>query len=480
MIRKISVIFAVIVLVLICTVFFTAYVFGIKAEDAYHKWVDHWAHVSSLRVVSKKYDRGWFSSNAETIFEYSNSRGLILTLSEHDFLVHGPIALRGIFQHKISREPFLARIKTEVRGQLNNQSELGDMIRLLPPLEVDTVFSLQGDGTSKISMQSFSYRHEKLKEFLTWEGLSGNSTFVPKGNKFRMDLNLPGLEVVDEDLSASFSKAEIVLTLDHAEKNINAQLDSMSLRTKDIEIHNLSGGSEEIRSLSMNDLESSWSSEVKDGLINGSQKIGFEKLTVNDSNKFGPGALEFSMRNINSDAINEINKSIDSLGGDLIADQQMQLRTLGRIIKYLPQLADDHAEFEITRLSLHTPDGEFMAKAKVHIDGNSSQLKLNPFYAIEAVNADVMISVPRAMLEHIIKEITREEIKETIERKGREIPPDDQLSLLAESASNEKIKSLLRLNIFAFTDNRYQLKLVYSKGALELNGTSIPIPFVSP
>jgi uncharacterized protein YdgA (DUF945 family) len=480
MIGKFSIILAIIAFIFILAVGVTTFVFGIKAENAYSKWVEHWAEVSNLRVVSKKYDRGWFSSNAETIFEYRKGNRPILALSEHDYVVHGPISLKGILRRKIKLEPFLAHIKTEVRGQLNNRSELADMLKLLPPLEIDTVFSLQGDGTSNISMQSFSYRHENLKEFLTWKGLSGNSSFVPKGNKLRMDLNFPGLEIIDEDFSSSFSNAEIALNLQDANNKINGQLDSISFKTKNVEIHNFSLGSDEIQLLSLNGLESSWSSVVKDGLIYGSQKFGFDKLIVNESNKFGPGAFEFSVRNIASDAFHEINKSIDSLGGEVITPQQKGLRTLGRIMKYLPRLADDHAEFEITKLRLGTPDGEFMANAKVYIDGKGSQLKLNPFYAIEAINADAMVSVPKAMFELIIKEIAREELKEAMKQKGEEIPAEDQLSLLAESASNEKIKSLLQLNIFAFNDNKYELKLAYSKGVLELNGQAIPIPFMPP
>ena len=477
MIRKISVALAIIVLFLICTVGITTYVFGIKAEDAYHKWVEHWADVSNLRVVSKKYDRGWFSSNAETIFEYSSGNKPILTLSEYDYVIHGPIALKGISQREIKLEPFLAHIKTEIKGQLNNRPELADMLKLLPPLEIDTVFSFRGNGTSNISMQSFSYRHENLKESLNWKGLSGNSSFVPKGNKLRMDLNFPGLEIKDEDFSSSFSDAEIALDLEDAENKINGQLDSISLNTKNIEIHNFSLGSDEIQLLSLNGLKSSWSSVVKNGLIIGSQKIGIDRLILNDSNRFGPGAFEFSVRNIDAKAFNDIKKSIYDSGGEVISDQQQGLAMLSGIIKYLPQLADDHAGFEITKLSLITPDGEFMANAKVYIDGKSSQLKLNPFYAIDAVNADAMISVPKVMFEHIIKEITREEIKETIKRKGEEMPAEDELSSIVESAANEKVKGLLDLNIFALDDEKYELRLIYSKGVLELNEKSIPIPW---
>jgi hypothetical protein len=81
------------------------------------------------------------------------------------------------------------------------------------------------------------------------------------------------------------------------------------------------------------------------------------------------------------------------------------------------------------------------------------------------------------MFEHIIKEITREEIKETIKRKGEEMPAEDELSSIVESAANEKVKGLLDLNIFALDDEKYELRLIYSKGVLELNEKSIPIPW---
>jgi uncharacterized protein YdgA (DUF945 family) len=480
MIRRISIILAVIVIVLILAVGLTAFVCGIKAENAYSKWVEHWAEVSNLRVVSKKYDRGWFSSDAETIFEYSNGDRPVLTLTERDYVVHGPIALKGILQRKIGLEPFLAHIKTEVRGQLNNPSDLADMLKLLPPLEIDTVFSFQGNGTSKISMQSFSYRHENLKEFLTWKGLSGNSIFVPKGNKLSLDLSLPGLEIVDEDFSSSFSNAEISLNLEDPKDKINGPLDSVSLKTKNVEIHNFSLGSDEIQLLSLNRLESSWSSAVKDGLVNGTQKFGFDNLIVNEANKLGPGAFEFSVRNIASEVYREINKSVDRLGGEVVTNRQKGLRTLGIIAKYLPRLADDHAEFEITKLSVGTPDGELMAHAKIYIDGKGSVLRLSPFYAVEAVNADAMVSVPKAMFEDIIREIAREEVKEAIKEKGGQIPDEEVLSSLAESSANEKVKGILQLNIFVPDVDKYRLKLVYSKGVFELNGKSVPIPLPSP
>ncbi len=480
MIRRFSIILVVIAIVLILGIGLTSFVFGIKAENAYRKWVEHWADVSNLRVVSKKYNRGWFSSDAETIFEYRNGNRPVLTLTERDYVVHGPIALKGILRRKIKLEPFLAHIKTEVRGQSNNPSELGDMLKLLPPLEIDTVFSYQGNGTSTISMQSFTYRHENLKEILTWKGLSGNSIFVPKGNKLRLDLNLPGLEIIDEDFSSSFSNAEITLNLEDLKTKINGPLDSISLKTKNVEIRNFSLGSDEIQLLSLNGLESSWSSVVKEGLVNGTQKFGFDNLIVNESNKLGPGAFEFSVRNIASNVFYEINKSVGSLGGEVITHRQKGLRRLAIIAKYLPRLADDHAEFEITKFSLRTTDGELMAHARISIDGKGSRLRLSPFYAVEAVSADATVSVPKAMFEEVIREIAREEVIESIKEKGEQTPDEELLSSMAESAANEKVKGLLQLNIFVPYDDKYELNLVYSKGVFELNGKSIPIPLPSP
>jgi hypothetical protein len=91
-----------------------------------------------------------------------------------------------------------------------------------------------------------------------------------------------------------------------------------------------------------------------------------------------------------------------------------------------------------------------------------------------------MVSVPKAMFELIIKEIAREEIKEAINQKGGQMPDEDVLSSIAESAANEKVKGLLQLNIFVLDDEKYELKLVYGKGVLELNGKSLTIPFVPP
>jgi uncharacterized protein YdgA (DUF945 family) len=480
MIRRLSIILVIIVIVLTLAVGLTAFVFGIKAENAYGKWVDHWAEVSDLKVISKKYYRGLFSSDAETIFEYNNGDRPVLTLTERDYVVHGPIDLKGVLQRKTKLDPFLAHIKTEIRGRLNNPSDLADMLKLLPPLEIETIFSFQGTGTSDISMQSFTYRHEDQKESLTWKGMSGNSMFVPIGNNLSLDLNLPGLEIIDEDFSSSFSNAEISLNLADLKDKKNGPLDSVFLKTKNVEIRNFSMGSDEIQLLSLNGLESSWSSVVKDSLVNGTQKIGFDNLIVNESNNLGPGAFEFSVRNIASNVLHEISKSLDTLGGEVIARRQKGLITLGIIAKNLPRLAEDHAEFEITKLSLRTTDGELMAHAKIYIDGKGSRLQLSPFYAVEAVNADAMISVPKAMFEDIIREIAREEVKESIKEKAEQPPPEEALSSMAESAANEKVMGLLQQNIFVPEDDKYELKIVYSKGLFELNGKSVPIPLPSP
>ncbi len=470
----------IIVLILILGVGVTPFVFGIKAENAYRKWVKDWAELTDLRVVSTKYDRGWFSSEAETTYEYRRRDIPILMLNEHDSVVHGPMTLKGIWKQGIKLEPFLAHIKTELRGQLKNPSELADMLGLLPPLEIDTVFSIQGNGKSSISMQPFSYRHKNLKESLTWSGLSGDSIFVPKGNILRMDFVFPGLEIMDDGFSLSFSKGEVDVDLQDEENKLNGQHNSISLKTENIEVRNFSLGSSEIRSLSLDGLESSWSSVRKNGLTNSSQKIGIARLTFNESNKFGPGTFEFSVSNIPSDALHEISKSIDVLGGEFIRDELKRLRLFSMVMRYLPQLADHQTEFEITRLSLAAPDGEFMAHAKVYIDGEGSRLKLNPFYAMEALHADATVTVPKGMLERVIKEITKEEIKEAIKQSGEQMPDDDVIASMAETAANEKVDGLLKLNIFELDDEKYELKLAYSKGRLELNGKSIPIPMLSP
>lgn len=479
MIKKGFIVLAIVLSVGIAIAGITPLVFGIKAENAYRDWVEHLVEFGDFRVVSTKYNRGWFNSRAETVLEFSRRNKPILTFIEHDHLVHGPLALNDIFRGGASFEPFLARVKTQVWGEAKNEPELESMLQLLPPLEIETVFQLQGNCTSSISMQSFSYRHENLKESLTWKGLTGHSSFTREGSKTEVDLNLPGAELVDEDFSSSFADAGISLDSEDME-NSKGRLYSISFKAKNAEIHNFSVDSGGIESVFLGGLETSWSSSTRNGLITGSQEIGFDKLILNDSNQIGPGEFKFTALNIDLKAFNGIRSSIYGSGAELLRDSEGGFAILGSVMKYLPQLAHDGPEFEIKKLSLVTPDGNLSGRAKIYLDSESSQLEHNPFYLIYAINAEAMLSIPKPMFESIIKEITRAELREASIEERKQPPAGDRLNRLVRSASDKRIKTLLRLNIFTFKDDKYELNLAYSKGLLELNGKSITTPLISP
>lgn len=440
------------------------YFFGIKAEEAYYRLVNEWSEAGGIKLISTNYKRGWLKSSSETVYSLSREGEHRFDIKENDTVIHGPFSFGGILGGEFYFKPFLALVDSRVMIKPVSPNDFGDILKLIPPLEIASTISLDGSGTSNLSLPPFTYKHEKDNEALEWEGLKGNIEFSRDFHRIRADLQNPGIKTVDG--SGLFSINQIVLNLNMDTENEQINRGSeLNLTVKEIEFRGEDSEGDRASGVAISDLVFKGSSKLSEKTIDGSLVVELKSLKSNLA-KYGPGNLKIYLRNIDRVALAEIRKSLNN-----DSDQN----ELNFMLKHLTDIVARSPEIEIKELSLLTPEGRIIGNAFLRIKGGNSEA-LNPFAILSALNAEARISVPSKFLVNTLEIIERQKLKEEFMKTGQQGVTEQVLDEMARNAAKKETEDLLKQSVFVLKDNKYELVATFKDGQFNLNGQALPLP----
>jgi uncharacterized protein YdgA (DUF945 family) len=228
---------------------------------------------------------------------------------------------------------------------------------------------------------------------------------------------------------------------------------------------------------SLKDIELTGSTEVSNNSINSIHSLGFANLRVDGAN-YGPGLYEIAIRKIDAPAWGKLQHTLKEIQKVDTPDEKQSLIVFGKIIEILPDLLKKSPEIELTKLNLKTDEGEVLGRAKVIIDGSNRELIKNPFFLLTAVDAEAYISIPAPFFESMLRNLARKNLITEIEKRGDEIPSDEEINELTKSAAAQELQRLVEQRIFVVENDDLISSATYKQGELKLNGQPIELPFV--
>jgi uncharacterized protein YdgA (DUF945 family) len=462
----------IIIFILLIAILVPPYWFGMKAEEEYNNLIETVSEFENLEIVSKSYKRGWLSSLSETTYSLKDEDVESLQIIEKDTIYHGPIPVGLLSKGKFMLKPVMAIIETEAQIKTEAKEKYSEFINTLPTIDLQTTLSLNGYGTSEVSIPSVELKLNDRKE-LKWSGLDGLINFTPELYTVYSVINSGNLEIEDDTFRVKIAGIDIESKLDYPILNYKNPLGDLDVKIAEFSSEGKDG--DKLNKVTLTNLEFTASTNQRRNLLNHTQRLGFETLMVG-GNRYGPGIYELQIRDIDKKTFEEIQKSLKQ--NQNLEEPTAKDVLTAELMKALPSLFKDSPEIELTQLSIKTGQGEILGHAIISVDGTNlenPEMATNPIFLLTAVRAEINLSISQKLMNNLLKDYKIEEITDEIKSRGDELPSEEELQKLGVARAQSEIKDMQDQNILVTNKGKYQIEANYGVGQVTLNGQPLDL-----
>lgn len=452
------------------------YWFGIQTEKEYKNITKDYSESEHLEIIDQSYQKGWLKSEAKTTFLLKNGDSGFLELEEIDTIYHGPVPLQLLSGGKRVLKPVMAVLDSEVHVLPVKESNYSEIIRNIPPLELFTILSLDGHGTTHITMRGINTESGAEGEKLVWNGLEGDINFGPQLKSLDTRLTSPGFELDGKDIKLSITEIEGDSKLTYKDHSNRYPTGEASLSVKELFLKSMDEKTGEEESININRIRISASTEEEAGTLSSTHSAGFEELEIGGY-KYGPGVYELAIRNIDISSWTKIQALLNEYN-KVEQTEENKEKYMAEFFGVLPNLVKKSPEIELTKLSLKTDKGSLLGHVRISVDGSNlenPELATNPLFLITAIKASAKVSISKTLLKSILTDYRKEEISDDYRDKGKTAPSGNELDKMAGTAADDEIKELLNENFMVIEADNYELQASYELGQVMLNGSPLEL-----
>jgi uncharacterized protein YdgA (DUF945 family) len=400
----------------------TVFWFSLQTEQQYQDILEQTSQLGYIHLANESYDRGFLRSKARTAVKIRDLSGglsanarkdreeLVGFTLVHD-IRHGPLPLGESPYGKTQLKPVLAIIETRIELSPETQVKLKKIFNELPEIasmKNYTTLSLGGDGEMRLVIPAFHQTVGKdEKVAVNWKGLTANMAFTADLKKFTGSLSAPGLDAVGDDGHLGIN--DLASTFDIHEGIKGLFLGDVSFDLAHLEFAEKKNG--EGKRFSMDGLKMRTSSQAVTDTINYSMTVRIDRAMTHDT-QYGPGGCELELRKLDAASLAKLQQVFQELQAQFPhrSVEEINQMMLAKYTEILPELVKKSPEIEITRLSLKTPDGDFLGKAKIVLDGTNAAAINNPLFLLSAVTAHAEFTVTDRLFQRIQETSHRKEI----------------------------------------------------------------------
>lgn len=481
----------IIILVLVGALLVLPYFFGKNAEKEYmmiEARIAESLQPGIVKITDQSYDRGWFSSKAETVYSITGTisedddgdgeEGEILSIKSQDTIYHGPVPIGPLLKAHIPVVPVLGVIESTAVLVPGPDSGLEQYIKGLPPILSKTVLGLSGGGVAQITVPGLQSADEDESAYASWTGIEGVIKFTPGFEEIDSTIESKMLSLKSDEVELTLEglKGESDITYTDAGADVSLPLGTAVFNIESMNIMSLDEETGEIDELSIKNLNFDGSTEESAGALTSVHSLSFEEAKVSNLT-YGPGGYNFALRNIDKTAWAEIQEILEEQreNGDE-TDEATQDDFLAKLMSILPLLVQKSPELEISDLHLETGQGDLKGGLFIAISGEGledPEMALNPLFLLAALSANAELSVTKTLLEDAMLGFNVEEIQDEISEGKLDELSEDEIQTLAAERSKFDINELTSQNVLVLEGDRYVMKAEYTTGQVLLNGNPL-------
>lgn len=432
--------------------------FGIQAESLYN---ERMAELQKEGITSVSYERGLFSSTAETKFQ---PPGFPVAVTGKHQITHGPIDWsRGV---DALFAPVLALVDSELTASVAMPGKPALPLGL-PPVTLHTTIDMEGNGQAALESPAGK------KGAVDWKAVSGEIGFSADGKSLTANIRIPEIGVAAPLGKAVISGVTIDANLQEAPSGNSVGDANIAIAKAALEpVFRMEGFS--LRT----------SSREAAGNLNASARYRLNAVHVGPE-QFGPAQLELEVRKLDAKTMAKLDKTLKELQQRQIPEEQRAMIMTGHLLDLVGDLAAKAPELELTKLSVKVPAGEIAGRGKVVVDGSNMNVKQNPMLLVNALSAEGEIRVPAAVLEMFARKQVEKEIM-GLKASGK-LSADEQakltpqkVSAISSQVAPQRIGAMAQKMNLVLKDKDYVLAATLKRGQLLVNGQpferSLPLP----
>lgn len=459
------------------------YGMGIITEKTIKKNIAVLDQSNGLFAEILQYDRGLFVSEArfkwqihvpETFIE-TNGNGQTIPVPAKDYTAetaliihHGPI----IFAHSKVRfglgyAESIFNLPKEYEDQFKN---LFTKESTKPQIDFSIFINYLNESTIDFKVPAFNLISNKGNGHFNWSGMNALTTISSGIKKIR------GTVTVND---FSFSQDETKMTLNQflGDYDLHETLAGLYLGDANLKLPLLNIFLKDQKLFALEDLVIRSDSDIEEHVFNSHFTLNLKSLFANSQN-YGPGLIEVSLRNIDADALARINQQASTLQASTETQRQQVLLSL---LPEIPKLFSRGAEFEISKIDFKLPQGQIDGHAVISLPKEDNP---NPMEMIQKIHGNARFKAPVVLVKELlqqslIKQMTNQpDLQQTLfqqlqtakilstEKQFAEFTPEQIASLQAD----KQLSSLTQTGFIVVQGLDYLIEISLEQGKFNVNG----------
>lgn len=449
-----------IILALLAAVLAPPYWFGVKTEAAFDERLDMLANRNGLQIARRRFERGWFSSRAETVLSLARTP---IEIGARHTIHHGPFEFGRWLDGDFNTSPMQARIETRGALKISAQNSLAPTESLA--FSVDTTIGL--DGAAHARLESPPITHVIGADKLEWQGVHGDIHFDLGARHIRTELRASRFaHVLGEMTDLKFHS------------DLHEGIAGHYLGKAAFEIGGAAFGPGPSFSLKKLRLAADTSAQGDNLTLGISYDIAEFQAA---GSQYGPGRLALELRKLDAAGLMRFREEINALQRSDKPAEQLGLMRMGKLLQLVGELAKKAPELEITELRFHMGDAEISGKAKFVLDGSKANITENPLLMLTVLAGEAELSLPPSAFKPLLLPLIQADL-DAYRRRGL-LKQGETANLTARQISAIFDQALpLYLSRHEFTrrfvpdGDRYRLTASIRRGQVLVNGEPLNIP----
>lgn len=441
------------------------YVLGAQVRDRYFASLQEAGDSGLVTVSNTNYERGIFSSRAQTQVRVAVPQAGDETAEQWDFVVthvfwHGPVTMdpqEGFFSARPRLALASSTIEPSPAGKEGLLTQFPELAGTTSTMRVAFDGSVAGD----FLVPAFERKSEA--ESLGWAGLQGTVDFDPGLRHLRARLVMPGLSVqVDEE---TLSVQNMTCDMDMTET-----LPLLYVGQITMDIAAIAAGQPGEQPVGLEKLHLVSDSRNEGALVHSIQALDIERILA-AKETHGPLRCELETRNLNAQSLSDFQVRIRELyraerDPERLAERMGDL--YGGLLR--DQLAGT-PEFHIRQLNLATAMGNATGTMSVRLDAPGEAALGNPLLLLGHLNATAEASMHERLVQAIMRAQVGDERPETPETG---LGGEDLDALLLQQHTDQ-INALISRNLLIREGDLLRAQAEFRQGQLVLNGQQMPL-----
>jgi uncharacterized protein YdgA (DUF945 family) len=324
-------------------------------------------------------------------------------------------------------------------------------------------------------MPAFTFPPDAQPEAdIVWDGLQGDVAVDTQGHHITGAFQTPGLQLVGAD--KKFALHDVSLRADVSTKRRLVSHSDTFVRVGSMAVTHRTNAQ---ATWAVTGAELRATTATASGTLQAVADGQLETLRLADVS-YGSGTSHLELRRLHLPTLLSLLQEFRELQQDEpdLASVWLRLWLSGDLARLLSDLARSSPECLLTRLSLHTADGEIRASGQIRVDGNRL---LAPGYLsqlLQVIDAEAEVEAPASW----VRTTAIAQVRQVVRARSRLAAwlPDPALDVLAATITDQQLRRLVDQEYLVLDGNIYKSKARYTHGQLLVHGKPVDLPALAP